>query len=386
MGSVVADHRFLIGAVVAILLCAGCSSKSGMAEGEVPTEEAVVTNVPTEPDAPEEAVAGSVPTEPDAQFAEPLPQDEDPVPKDPCDQDDTEGWLDGTQEWVYETTCRTAAWFDGFFGTGRYDDRTGNTFGRVGLSGFWDQRDGFDPKLRFRATFALPSMRERASLMVGKGDENEMIDERSTSYDMVPGNFNRTGDDSFLIGLGYTGRKDRGFKLSVGARIRLPPEPYIKLRYNKHWTLSKSTMLGLRPVVYWKSEEQFGTTLHVNLDHLLSDHLMLRSANYGNVAQGEEIEGLEWESSLFLFQALSNRKALTYRLMVLGKTQAEVPLANYGFEFRYRQRVFRKWLFLELLSSVTWPQEFRDETRDANFGIGAGLEMYFGPVPEGRMY
>ncbi|MFQ5636206.1 MAG: hypothetical protein ACE5G3_12865, partial [Gammaproteobacteria bacterium] len=186
--------------------------------------------------------------------------------------------------------------------------------------------------------------------------------------------------------LGYTGRKDRGFKLSAGTKIGAPPDPYVKLRYRKHWTVTESTMLGVRPVMYWKSEDRLGTTLHVNLDHLLDERLMLRWANFGNVAQGEAIQGLEWESSLFLFQALSNRKAMTYRVMVLGETGAEVPLGNYGFELRFRQRIFRKWLFLELLTSLTWPREFQVEDRESNFGIGAGFEMYFGPVPDDRMY
>jgi len=119
---------------------------------------------------------------------------------------------------------------------------------------------------------------------------------------------------------------------------------------------------------------------------MLTERLMLRWSNYGNVAQGEDVHGLEWESSLFLFQALSNRRAMTYRALIVGETNAEVPLNNYGFELRYRQRVLREWLFLELVGGVTWPQYTLDQPRDTNFGIGAGFEMYFGPVPEDRMY
>ena len=371
MESFITHHRFLIGAVVVTLLCAGCSSRSKVADVETPGEDVVAQNELLDSDTP---LTASTPQE-DA---------EDWV--DPCDQEDTAGWLDGTHEWVYETTCRSAAWFDGFFGTGRGIDGTGETQGRAGLSGFWDQRDGFDPKFRFRVKLALPALNDRANLMVGRGDEQEIIEELTTKFDTIPGNFNNIDDDSFLVGLGLTGKKRTGFKVSIGAKIRAPPEPYIKLRYRKHWAVSESTLIGMRPIVYWKSDDKLGATLRFDIDQLLTEHIMLRSSNYGNVAQSNDIEGLEWESSLFLFHALSNRKALTYRVMVLGKTQAEVPLANYGFEFRFRRRVYRDWLFLELISSATWPQEFRDESRDLNIGIGAGFEMYFGPVPDHRMY
>jgi len=369
-----------------LALCAGCGSNAALtaeAEAEPEAQPAAQTEPLAVISAAEGPVMGGAPAAPITRLE---PQTVDPEPIDPCEQDDTEGWLDKSQEWIYEVTCDTAAWFDGFFGSARYDEQTGQTYGRVGLSSFWDQRDGLDAKLRFRGTFALPALNDRAQLMVGKGDAEELIDERSTQWDTIPGNFNNIEDDSFLIGLGYTGKRRTGFKVSVGARIRAPPEPYVKLRYRKHWSLTDTTMIGFRPLVYWKSEERFGTTVHVDIDQMLTEHMMLRWANYGNVAQGEEVRGVEWESSLFLFQALSNRRALTYRAMILGESDAPEPLTNYGFEFRYRQRIFREWLFLELLTSVTWPKEFIEEDRDANFGIGLGFEMYFGPVPDRQMY
>jgi len=383
MGSVVAHYRIAIGAALAVLVCSGCASKPEKADTDAPTEQVAAAADSQISGSAQSASAAARPTE--AELGERPRRDELPELEDPCEQADTLGWLDGTQEWVYETTCRTAAWFDGFFGNRRYDERAGNTFGRIGLSGFWDERDGFDPSLRFRAKFALPALSDRASLMMGRGDEEELIEERTTKFDTIPGNFNRIDDDSFLVGLGVTGKKRTGFKLSVGAKVRAPPEPYVKLRYRKHFALTESTMLSVRPIAYWKTDEKFGTTLHVDLDHLLSEHRLLRWANYGNVAQ-DEVEGLEWESSVFLFQALSNRRAMTYRALVIGETKAEETLNNYGFEVRYRQRVLREWLFLELITGITWPKYFAIEEREANIGIGAGFEMYFGPVPEGRMY
>jgi hypothetical protein len=380
MGSLLTRHRLPAVVAAAALLCAGCASNGKVGEEEPqPESEALgdhdepIVELMDEADPDATAATQDTPTE---------SEDESP---DPCEQANTEGLLDGTQEWIYEVTCRTTAWFDGFFGDARHDERTGETHGRVGLSGFWDERDGFDPSLRFRAKFALPSVRDRASLMIGRGDDQELIEERATQIDTVPGNFTRIDDDSFLVGLGFASDKRPGFKLSVGAKLRWPPEPYVKLRYRKHFALTQSTMLSLRPIVYWRSEEKLGTTLHVDLDQMLNEHLMLRWANFGNVAQ-EEVQGLEWESSLILFQALSNRRAMTYRALVVGETKAEETLNNYGFEVRYRQRVLREWLFIELIGGVTWPKWFADEEREANIGIGAGFEMYFGPTPVGRMY
>ena len=307
----------------------------------------------------------------------------------PCEvsADDQDTWIDKSQTVVYQTICGSVAWFDGFFGDRRYDQQSADTFGRIGLSGFWDERDGFDTKFRLRARLALPHLEERASLLIGRGSDAELIEEKPHVQDTVPSNFNQVDDDSFLIGLGYRrgqGLK-RGFDFSAGAKVRLPPEPYLKAAYRRAWELSESTLVRVRPLAYWKYDEGLGSTLHLDLDHLLSKTSMLRWSNSGNVSQDPEVDGVRWLSYLSLFRALSNRRALSYHLLAGGETNAEVELQNYGFEIRYRQRVLREWLFVEFLSSLTWPRELLSEERESNLGVGIGFEMYFGPVPEGQM-
>jgi hypothetical protein len=377
MGFIVVLSQSLAGALFALALASFVSISAAAETPPIDSPTPPVTQSQSSDVDPTEA------QNPQPQATEAGSDDESP-----CEQVDSQGWLDKSQEWMYETVCGSAMWFDGFFGNARSDDRSGETYGRAGLSTFWDQRDGLDPKFRFRVKFALPTVKNRGSLMIGRGDEDEMINEQTTNMDTIPGNFNNIGDDSFLVGLGYSRNQGlkRGFKVSVGMKVRAPPEPFTKLRYFRAWNLSQSTLLRITPIVYWKSEEKFGATMHLDIDQLLNDTMMLRWSNYANAAESREIEGVEWESSMYLFQALSNRKALTYRVMVLGATGAEVPLKNYGVEFRFRKRIFREWMFLELLTSLTWPQDFLTETREANFGVGAGIDVYFGPAPEHWMH
>lgn len=311
----------------------------------------------------------------------------------PCRQpieDAAAGWLDKSNVAFYQAVCSSVAWFDGFFGNRNYDEASAQTFGRVGVGAFWDQRDGFDQNLRFRARYALPGLHERTSLLIGRGSDREVVQDEDSraAVDSIPSNFNDVEDDSFLVGLGYRRGKgiERGFDFSVGVKVRLPPEPFVKTSYRRAWDLSASTLVRIKPLVYWRYDEGLGTSLSLGVDQLLTNRMMLRWSNSGNVSQDREVEGLEWVSRLSLFQQLNNRRALTYGLLIRGETRSEVPLRNYGFEFRYRQRILKKkWLFLELLSSATWPKEFIDEQRDLNLGAGIGLEMYFGPIPEAKM-
>ena len=317
------------------------------------------------------------------------PPEELQPPRDPCRQMDGnyQSWLDSNQVRLYRTVCGTAAWFDGFFGDRRFDAATGETYGRVAAGGYWDEYEGFNSKIRFRAKYAFPSMRNRGAFFIGRGDEQQLIEGRDgVASAPVPGS-GLSEDDSTFIGLGFEKFQSytRGLSLSVGAKLRAPPEPFVKIKYRRVWELTERDLIRLRPIVYWRSEEGFGTTINLDYDRSINDSLLFRWANFGNVSEEEEVEGVDWGSTWFLLQALSNKQALTYSVFARGETKSEVTFKNAGFEIRFRQNFLRDWLFVEYVSGLSWPRVFLEERRKTNFGIGLFLEAYFGPAPDEYM-
>lgn len=308
--------------------------------------------------------------------------------EDPCRQFDAQydSWLDRNQVRIYRTVCATAAWFDGFFGDARYDRSTGETYGRVGVGSFWDQRNSIDNDFRLRARYALPSLRNRGAIIVGRGDEQELLEERTNSeQESLPANRTSDGDESLYVGFGFRGFGfvERGLDYSVGVKIRSSPELFAKTTYRQSWQLTTKSQVRLRPILYWRSDEGVGSTLHLDYDYLMNDTMLFRWANFGNISQGSEIDGLDWGSTVSLFQALSKQRALTYNAFYLGERGADVRRQNYGFELRYRQRILREWLFVEYQGSLSWPRELLIEERKRNFGVGISFEAFFGPTPEG---
>lgn len=316
------------------------------------------------------------------------PQDiatQDDGPGDPADPGDPE-WIDRLQLGVYTGVCGAASWFDGLFGNPRYEQDSNETFGRVGLFETWDDRDGLDTRLRLRARLALPAMRDRLRLTLGRGDERELVEERpSNSENPLPPSFRNVNDDAWLLGLGYSKQEglENGFDFGLGVRLRFPVDPYARGTYRHNFVFDESTMLRFRETLFWRDSRGFGATTQLSLDRLLTPDFLVRWNNSGTVA--EDTEGLDWGSSVTLFQSLGNRRALSYTALVRGETAAEVGLQDYGVDLRYRQRLNRRWLFLELATSLTWPRETREERRKINPGIGIGVEMYFGPVPDEQL-
>ena len=70
------------------------------------------------------------------------------------------------------------------------------------------------------------------------------------------------------------------------------------------------------------------------------------------------------------------------RLTVCGRTtrfsrQREVPLRYYGILVTFRKSWLRDWFLYEIRSGISWPRETLAETRRANPGLGAGVELQF---------
>lgn len=355
------------GLIVSMLLAVVGVPNSVAAANANPEESALVAS-----QRPEVQPDASLPAEPGS---------------DPCADFDAQNpsWLDRTQVGLYQSVCVTAAWFDGFFGDARYDRRTGQTYGRLSLGGLWDERDAFDPKIKFRARLALPALRENGNFFLGRGNEQQIIEGRQVGQrDELAPVAQQRDNDSTVAGFGFSRDKslERGFDLDLGVKVRLPPEPFVKASYRYGVQLSQNNLLRFLPVAYWRLEEKFGATLGIDLDYVISDSMLLRWANSGNVSQDREVEGVAWGSSVTLFQAMSQRRAIVYSLFSRGESDADVNLQNYGYEMRYRQRILRRWLFIEYLGSISWPREFANERRETNLGVGLRFEAYFGPAPD----
>lgn len=309
-----------------------------------------------------------------------------PMPEDGlCDEpgSDANGWIDKFQRGVYSGVCGTALWFDGLFGNPRFDQDSDETFGRLGLFEYYDRRDDFDTKVRLRARYAFPNLKNRLRLTLGRGDEQALVEGRpSSGQNPSPSSFRTVEDDAWLLGLGYSKRSglQNGFDFGAGVRLNSGLDPYLKATYTHHLVFRGDTMLRFRETPFWRDSRGFGAATQVSLDHLATDRLMFRWNNIGTVA--EDTEALEWGSDVSLYQSLGSRRAISYTALLRGETGADVALQNYGFETRFRRSLARKWLFLELSASVTWPREYLEEKREINPGVGIGFEMFLGPVPD----
>lgn len=290
--------------------------------------------------------------------------------------------LDRTQRTVFNVVNATSQRFDSFFGSTELVEGENVTRGRLSVGAQWDQRDGFDERLRLKARFPLPALRQRTSLVLGRAPANDFVDGSSSeNIDTLPDRFNDFEDEDWLLGLGYTRNSgvSRGWDFGVGMKLASPVEPYVRAQYRWNREIGNAWLWRVRPLVFVQNQRGAGASLTNILDYAVTSSWMLRS---WTILQGEdEIEGLGWTEKLVSYHALAGKNAISYSVYARGETANDVSLQDYGIELLYRKRVARDWFFVDVWTRVSWPREFPEEVRETNWGVGLEFELQFGDWP-----
>ncbi len=328
---------------------------------------------------------GSAQTAPQSEASDPLFYEEvisGPFIEVPITAEEREPLIDRTQQTVYGVVNSSTQWFDSFFGARAVDQGNNVSLGSVTLGAQWDQRDGADPIARMRARIPLNALRERTRLVFGRGNAEDFVDGTTDgNNESLPREFNDFEDDDWLLGVGYSrkGELSSGFDVGVGVKLAAPLEPYVRTVYRWNHTLNDALFWQLRPGAFWQSQRGFGATINSILDYAADPRWLFRT--WTTLSVEDEIQGMGWTNSFIAYQLMTNRTAMSYSLFASGETEGEVELQDYGVELRYRKRIARDYLFVELSTRLTWPRYLIEEKRESNFGVGIAFEMQFGDWP-----
>lgn len=299
--------------------------------------------------------------------------------RDPCIPADLQtSWIDWLNRKVSKTVCGSAMWFDGFFGDATVYDEKDTSYGRVFAGLWWDKRDGIDPKFKFRVKAAFPELENRFNLMFGRESVDNFVTAGTDAAEGLPQSLATSEDEDFFLGLGYAPLSDRYSRLhlDVGARLKIPIDPYTRLHYRQNFFIREDQMARFRETLFWERSRGFGTTTRLDLDWTFGDRMLLRTFGVGTFA--ETVMGLEWQTGTILYSYVGPSQAIAVQADVRGETGREVPIIDYGLTGVYRRTAFRPWLFAELSAGVSWPRQSLEEERKINPGVGIGFEMFYG--------
>ena len=287
-------------------------------------------------------------------------------------------WIDRAHQGVFNAVWRSAMRMDQMFGGGSDEAAYMQTTGSLAPAVLYDRFDGFQPRLRFQVDVPLPQLNERFHAFIGRVNREEYVtEERPGSGAFARQYGGPTEEDDTLFGIRYRDPKDGGhWDADAGLRIRSPLDPFLKGSYRFDKGSSESTLVSFRETAFWQNTEKFGFTSRVDVERILREVYLVRWTTSATIS--ERSEGVKGYMSFITMRGLPDRRAVAAELFTEGAMDADVPLKNYGVKLAYRRSITRSWLVLETRLSLTWPKDEPEQERKPTWGVGVGLEMFFG--------
>ncbi len=372
-------------------LQAGCASSPKLTS-TLTTQGAVA--------APDEAARADKPTEQQPPHPEPISQTTQALPDStqPLQQAASEPRLrelcrkevagqeaaaiDAFRRRLEETICGANLWLDGLFGGEPDVENARSVSGRLEISSLYSEAYGNEAKVRLRVNYDLPNLQHRMRIFLGRQEIDEATEDRATPLGVRSAFFDLGERQEWLAGFGYSppGRYGSRFSFRLGVRPQRETVVYLQARYRQNIFLNEHAAIRFRETIFWRNREHgFGSTTGIDFDRLINRDTIFRWGNVGTISQATD--GLEWRSSLLLYRNLHRGRAISGELFVRGATEAEVAVEEYGARALYRQPIFRRWLFGELVAGYSFPRRRLDEEREGSVILGFGIDLVFGRDP-----
>jgi hypothetical protein len=287
-----------------------------------------------------------------------------------------DGFVDALHGGISRGFLSSAVWLDSFFGDERYESEINRSQLKVRFDAFREGGGGMNYlRPNFDLRLVLPQLRHKTRLVVS-GDPNVDID--AVAQPGTPTNqFAKGQDKSVTTALQVVPLDTKRSNLSIRAGIKfhsgklelmLGP----RYRYLVHlgpWD-ARFTQEEL-----WTTDIGFQVRTRFDLERSLSHDLFFRTSLEG--LWSEKVDGYPYALSFLLRQPLDGNRAIQYEWVNSFQTRPTDLLTEELIIFRYRQRFWRDWLFLEIAPQVRFP---RDRSFEYLPGILFRLEMVFGDI------
>ena len=267
-------------------------------------------------------------------------------------------------------------WFDRFFGDERMvvTERP-EAYLRWKTELRWDEEEHYSFRSSVRASLRLPRLKKRWHLVFtseSRGDPNAIIPEDPGNPGLNPASQVRTSSTELIYDIFRTPRSvlDAG----VGVRVKIPPNAFVRTRFQHARPLALDTLGRLTVTAYWDAQDGPGESNQVDLERWLAPPTLLRWSNSFTIE--ENGYGWAWGTDLSLLHKLSPKSAITFSGGASGSTEPAWIAQNYRVLARYRRNVWRKWLFLEGEPDIHWPRK-EDGSRKPVWGATLRAEILF---------
>jgi hypothetical protein len=268
----------------------------------------------------------------------------------PKEQKDMLSVLDSPHKYVSEQVEWLVTGVDKYFANEAFYNYSTDSYVQLSADVLYEEEfadTSYGANLRARVD--LPRTKRRFKLLIDT-DPTEKQDPIERSVDESPAAAVQESDVYASI---QRERERKGWLIrpSVGAKFNFPIEPFVKLQFTNLFPLQR-WQLRVNETLYWYDDSGFGSDSTFDFDLPVGNVHLLRTTSFARWT--EETNYFELNQIITFFQTPSPTRRISYQIGAYGQTSPTLFMTNYLAVIRYRQNIYKDWLFFEIRPQVLY--------------------------------
>lgn len=289
--------------------------------------------------------------------------------------------MDNWQQWLGNEVEDMGQATDDFFGTETSFERSEGNRLDISFPFQFHQNGRIDQSINIRAKIDLPKTNKRWQIIVASAEQS-LTDTLLISENSQPVQRQSTAvnekDNSNAVGLRFlVDTKDLidsfvGF--GVNFRNIILPDPYARIKGRKRWQLNPMWTSTMAHDLFWESMQGVGLRSRQTFDASIDKRHLFRSETNGIWLDKEQAYDLG--HTFILYDQINVHRGLAYHFGWNWTTKdTGFHLSAYHTGLNWRERVYKKWLFVEIEPRIDFSQD--NDFKKADPSILLMLEAQF---------
>jgi hypothetical protein len=261
--------------------------------------------------------------------------------------------IDSSRDYLSDNLVDFTTRVDHFFGDERYFQEHNKSVVQLDLSESVGSGGVHVFAFGGRAKLDLPAAEKRFRFVIESTPEKKTTGDGKTDQPVTPKE--AVASENYAASLRYekTDETRWHFSSEAGAVFQFPLDPFVRTRASYALPLGEWRM-KVAESLFWFSSIGLGETTQLDMEHVLSDPVLFRATSTATCYKTTQICDLRQDLSVY--HTLTDRLALLYQASVIGINQPVVEETAYVLLMRYRYRMHKEWIFLEISPQLSFPR------------------------------
>jgi hypothetical protein len=283
-----------------------------------------------------------------------------------CVRLDASQWLDDSYCYLKYGVRSTAHTLNNWFKhDGGNNLSSPNTKGRLRFG--WEPRSGDFSELdfRFRIRVKLPALEDRVELFFS--DQEDDVGEQTVKAA-------RTGDlgnrDQTVLAIQF--KNHLSDKVSYRVGFGRGSQLYTRARYADRYDFEHNSTLRYYAEAHYYSGDKLGFEANIKYSYVFDSASAFELSN--SYRYRDNRNDWLWRHTFEYIHLAKNDTSYLFTASIDGRSQPSYRKEQMLLSMRYKRKVLRSWLYLEIEPFVLW---LREEDFRASFGLAIRTEIHF---------